>query len=33
MDHFKAYAAATANMIAKREVRAMSPVVLNSKSH
>jgi autoinducer 2-degrading protein len=32
-DHFKAYAATTANMVAKREVRAMSPVALNSKGH
>src|SRR5713226_9526545 len=30
-DHFKKYAATTANMVAKREVRAMSPVALNSK--
>jgi quinol monooxygenase YgiN len=32
-DHFKAYARAASNMIAKREVRAMSPVALNSRSH
>jgi len=32
-DHFKKYAATTANMVAKREVRAMSPVALNSKGH
>jgi hypothetical protein len=30
---FQAYAPAAANMIAKREVRAMSPVALNSRSH
>jgi (4S)-4-hydroxy-5-phosphonooxypentane-2,3-dione isomerase len=32
-DHFKKYAATTANMVAKREVRAMSPVALNAKGH
>ena len=32
-DHFKKYAATTANMVAKREVGAMSPVALNAKGH
>jgi (4S)-4-hydroxy-5-phosphonooxypentane-2,3-dione isomerase len=32
-EHFKKYAATTANMVAKREVRAMSPVALNAKGH
>lgn len=32
-DHFKAYAAATANMVTARNVRAMSLVAFNSKSH
>jgi quinol monooxygenase YgiN len=32
-DHFKKYAATTTNMVAKREVRAMSPVALNAKGH
>ena len=31
-DHFKKYAATTANMVAKRTVRAMKPVAFNSKS-
>lgn len=31
-DHFKKYAATTANMVAKREVRAMKSVALNSKA-
>ena len=31
-DHFKTYAAATANMAAKREVRAMTSVEFNSKA-
>jgi len=30
-DHFKAYAAATKEMIAKRDVRAMSSVAMNMK--
>jgi (4S)-4-hydroxy-5-phosphonooxypentane-2,3-dione isomerase len=32
-DHFKKYAAATANMVAKRDVRAMSPIAFNAKGH
>ena len=32
-DHFKKYQAVTANMVAKREVRAMTPVAMNSKGH
>ena len=32
-DHFKKYAAATANMVSKREVRPMTPIALNSKAH
>ena len=32
-DHFKKYAAATAKMVVKREVRPMSPVAFNSKGH
>ena len=32
-DHFKKYAATTANMVAKRDVRPMSPVALNAKGH
>jgi quinol monooxygenase YgiN len=32
-DHFKKYAAATANMVAKRDVRGMSVVAFNSKGH
>jgi quinol monooxygenase YgiN len=32
-DHFKKYAAATAKMVAKREVRAMTSVAFNYKSH
>jgi hypothetical protein len=32
-NHFKKYADATANMVAKRDVRAMSPIALNSKGH
>ena len=31
-DHFKAYAAATKEMVAKRDVRAMSSVAMNMKS-
>ena len=30
-DHFKSYAAATKDMVAKRDVRAMSSVAMNSK--
>jgi len=32
-EHFKKYAATTANMVAKRDVRGMTPVALNSKGH
>jgi autoinducer 2-degrading protein len=32
-DHFKKYSAATANMIADRNVRAMSVIAFNSKGH
>jgi quinol monooxygenase YgiN len=32
-DHFKKYAAATKNMVVKRDVRAMSPIAFNSKRH
>ena len=32
-DHFKKFAAATANMVTKRDVRALSPVAFNSKAH
>ena len=32
-DHFKKYAATTANMVAKREARPMTPVALNAKAH
>jgi quinol monooxygenase YgiN len=32
-EHFKKYQAATANMIADRNVRAMSLIALNSKGH
>ncbi len=32
-EHFKKYAATTANMVAKREVRAMSPIAFNAKGH
>ena len=32
-DHFKKFAAATADMVAKREVRAMTPVAFNAKGH
>jgi quinol monooxygenase YgiN len=32
-DHFKKYAATTAKMVAKREVRAMTSVAFNAKSH
>jgi autoinducer 2-degrading protein len=32
-DHFKKYAATTANMVAKREVRPMTAVAFNSKAH
>jgi (4S)-4-hydroxy-5-phosphonooxypentane-2,3-dione isomerase len=31
-DHFKKYAATTANMVAKREVRVMTPVAMNAKA-
>jgi quinol monooxygenase YgiN len=31
-DHYKKYAAATANMVAKREVRAMTSVAFNAKA-
>jgi autoinducer 2-degrading protein len=32
-DHFKKFAAATANMVTGRNVRALSPVAFNSKGH
>jgi len=32
-DHFKKYAAATAKMVTKRDVRAMTSVAFNAKSH
>jgi autoinducer 2-degrading protein len=32
-EHFKKYAATTANMVAKREPRAMTSVALNYKAH
>jgi len=32
-DHFKKFAAATANMVTKRDVRGMSVVAFNSKGH
>jgi (4S)-4-hydroxy-5-phosphonooxypentane-2,3-dione isomerase len=32
-DHFKKYAAATANMVTKRDVRGMSVIAFNSKGH
>ena len=32
-DHFKKFAAATANMVTGRNVRALSPVAFNSKAH
>jgi quinol monooxygenase YgiN len=32
-DHFKKFAAATADMVAKREVRAFTPVAFNAKGH
>jgi (4S)-4-hydroxy-5-phosphonooxypentane-2,3-dione isomerase len=32
-DHFKKYAAATANMVAQRNPRPMTPIAFNSKSH
>jgi autoinducer 2-degrading protein len=32
-DHFKKFAATTANMIADRNVRAMSPIAFNAKGH
>lgn len=32
-DHFKKYAATTGNMVAKREVRPMTPIALNAKAH
>jgi quinol monooxygenase YgiN len=31
--HFKKYAATTANMVAKRDVRAMTAVAFNAKAH
>ena len=31
-DHFKKYAATTANMVAKREVRVMTAVAMNAKA-
>ena len=31
-DHFKKYQAATASMVAKREVRVMSPIAMHSKN-
>ena len=32
-DHFKKYAATTANMVADRNARAMSVIAMNSKGH
>jgi (4S)-4-hydroxy-5-phosphonooxypentane-2,3-dione isomerase len=32
-DHFKKFAAATADMVTKREVRGMTPVAFNAKGH
>jgi quinol monooxygenase YgiN len=32
-DHFKKYQAATANMVAKRDVRTMTAIALNAKAH
>jgi autoinducer 2-degrading protein len=32
-DHFKKFAAATSDMVAKREVRAMTPIAFNAKGH
>jgi (4S)-4-hydroxy-5-phosphonooxypentane-2,3-dione isomerase len=32
-EHFKKYAAATANMVAKRAPRPMTPIAFNSKGH
>ena len=32
-DHFKKFAATTADMVAKRDVRAMSVVAFNAKGH
>lgn len=32
-DHFKKYAATTANMVAKRDARPMTPIALNAKAH
>jgi quinol monooxygenase YgiN len=32
-DHFKKYAATTANMVAKRAPRPMTPIAFNSKVH
>lgn len=32
-DHFKKYAATTASMVVKREVRRMTSVAMNSKAH
>jgi (4S)-4-hydroxy-5-phosphonooxypentane-2,3-dione isomerase len=32
-DHFKKYAATTANMVAQRNARPMTPIVFNAKGH
>ena len=32
-DHFKKFAAATADMVAKRDVRGMTPIAFNAKGH
>ena len=32
-EHFKKYAATTANMVADRNARAMSVIAMNSKGH
>jgi quinol monooxygenase YgiN len=32
-DHFKKYFATTANMVAKRDPRPMTPIALNAKAH
>jgi (4S)-4-hydroxy-5-phosphonooxypentane-2,3-dione isomerase len=32
-DHFKKFAAATANMVAGRNVRVLSPIAFNAKGH
>ena len=32
-DHFKKYAATTANMVAKRNPRPMTPIAFNTKGH